>query len=404
MSARTPAASAPAYRWVILAAVSITLAIVMGSLVNGLAAFVMPLEHAFGWDRASVAFINTSGFLGLAIGGVVMGNVADVMGSKRIALMGVCVAGAATLLAAHANALWQFYAIYFIAGAFGGGAVFAPLMALVGGWFRTGAGLAIGIAAAGQALGQGAVPFAASVLIETIGWSSALTVLGIVLLSVCLPLNLVMKAPPEDIAAHAVEIGTATDLSPNTVIIWLSAAVFFCCTTMSVPLMHLMPLIEGCGLSASAAGSVFFGMMMVAIAGRIAFGKVADMIGALPAYLTASAWQTTLVFGFTQIHTLAAFHIFAPIYGFGYAGVMTGVLTSVRFLTPSSRRAGAMGIVGAFAWLGHGVGGFQGGLFYELTGGYELPFGNAAMSGVMNLIVVGALFLTITRRRRLAVA
>jgi len=143
-------------------------------------------------------------------------------------------------------------------------------------------------------------------------------------------------------------------------------------------------------------------MMIAAIVGRVAFGQLADMIGAIPAYMAASLWQTVLVFVFTRVSDLDMLYVFAPIYGFGYAGVMTGVLVTTRALTPAARRAGATGIILAFGWLGHGLGGYQGGLFYDLTGGYDVSFANAALAGVLNLIVVGSLFLTIRRRQAVA--
>jgi MFS family permease len=130
------------------------------------------------------------------------------------------------------------------------------------------------------------------------------------------------------------------------------------------------------------------------------FGVLADRIGALAAWLTASAWQTLLVFGFTWITSLEGFYVFAVLYGFGYAGVMTGLLTTTRSLTPASRRASSTGIVLAFAWLGHGLGGFQGGLFYDMTGAYVVTYANAALAGLINLALVGGLFLTLRRRAR----
>jgi len=137
--------------------------------------------------------------------------------------------------------------------------------------------------------------------------------------------------------------------------------------------------------------------------GRVAFGRFADMVGAIPAYMTASLWQTALVFFFTQIDDLATLRAFAPVYGFGYAGVMTGVLVTTHALIPAARRAWATGVIIAFAWLGHGLGGYQGGLFYDLTGGYDVSFANAAFAGVLNLAVVGSLFLAIRRRSAVTV-
>jgi hypothetical protein len=76
---------------------------------------------------------------------------------------------------------------------------------------------------------------------------------------------------------------------------------------------------------------------------------------------------------------------------------MTGVLITARVLTPASRRATLMGVILAFAWLGHGLGGFQGGYFFDLTGHYTVSFANAALAGVLNLLLVGALYLRLRR-------
>lgn len=389
----------PAYRWIIVIAAASILAVSMGQLVNGLSVFFIPLEQEFGWPRGSVALINSIGLVGLALGGIAMGRIADRVSIRKICLFGSLALGACVLLASGANALWQFYVLFFIAGALGGGSLFAPLIALVGNWFRTGAGLAIGIASAGQAVGQGGVPFASSFIIDLLGWRGAMATLGILTVLILAPLSFVVKDPPGRSTGSAfAQSETPVPLPLGVVVVWLSAAVLFCCTCMSVPLMHLVPLIQGRGISAPEASSVLFLMLIAAIMGRAAFGRLADMVGAIPAYMTASLWQTVLVFGFTQIGDLSLLYIFAPIYGFGYAGVMTGLLVTTRDLTPAARRATATGVIMAFAWLGHGLGGFQGGFFYDLTGGYELGFANAAFAGIINLIIVGSLFVTIKRR------
>ncbi len=398
MTAMHSHTSEPSYRWVIVFAAAAMLAVAMGQLVNGLSAFFIPLEQEFGWQRGSIAFINTAGLLGLAFGGIAMGLIADRANIRTVCLFGAIVLGLCVLAASRAEHLWQLYALFFVAGAFGGGSLFAPLIALVGNWFRTGAGLAIGIASAGQAVGQGGVPFGTAFLIEWLGWRGAFAALGIVTLGTLVTLALLLREPPKQPATTATSNGDEAPLPVVVVVVWLSAAVLMCCTCMSVPLMHLMPLIQGRGISAPEAGGVLFVMLLAAIVGRVAFGKLADMIGSLPAYLAASLWQTSLVFLFTQIASLDTFYAFAPIYGFGYAGVMTTVLITIRALTPAENRGGATGIILAFSWLGHGLGGYQGGLCFDLTGTYTVSFANAALAGIVNLIIVGSLFLTVRKR------
>jgi predicted MFS family arabinose efflux permease len=107
--------------------------------------------------------------------------------------------------------------------------------------------------------------------------------------------------------------------------------------------------------------------------------------------------MTAMVFGFVFLNRLDVFYVYAIVYGFGYAGVMTGILISVRVLTPADRRATAMGIITMFAWFGHAIGGYQGGLLYDLTGNYDTPYAVAAGAGILNLIIVSTLLRRIRR-------
>jgi MFS family permease len=389
----------PGSRWIILAAAVPILALVMGQLVNGLSVYFVPLEVEFGWARGDIALINSVGLVGLALGSIVMGFAADRFGVRRIAFMGITVTGLATLVASKASDLSQFYTLFFLAGVLGGGAISAPLTALVGSWFTRGAGLAIGIAAAAQALGQGGMPFSGAFLIDALGWRGSLATQGILTLVVGLPLAWFLRSPPANVSGPAQLSHESPTGLPNAVVVaWISVAVLFCCTTMSVPLMHLVPLAQERGLTVTDAGGVLFLMLVVAIAGRAAFGQIADMIGALPAWILASGWQTLLVFGFTMIDGLREFYVYAVLYGFGYAGVMTTVLVTVRNFAAPARRASAMGIVLAFGYMGHGLGGWQGGFFYDLTSAYTWSYANAVLSGLINLSIVGALWWTVTRR------
>ena len=70
------------------------LALVMGTLVNGLTAFFIPMEAAEGWGRSGIAAINSFGLLGLAVGSVVMGFVSDRIGIRALCLVAVTAMGA----------------------------------------------------------------------------------------------------------------------------------------------------------------------------------------------------------------------------------------------------------------------------------------------------------------------
>ena len=154
---------------------------------------------------------------------------------------------------------------------------------------------------------------------------------------------------PDGNGGAAARVEGSAALSPRLVLPTLSNAVLGCCAGMSVPLIHLMPLIQiVCGVGAEAGGSLHL-MLITAIARRIIFGRLADTIAPLRVWMVDTAWQTALMLGFMTRGTLQAFRVFVVLYGFGYGGVMSGVLLSVRARTPASRRASSTGIVLVFA-------------------------------------------------------
>jgi predicted MFS family arabinose efflux permease len=381
--------------WFAVGAAAAMLAVIIGMLVNGLTAFFVPMEHAEGWARADVASVNSFGVIGVAFGSVAMGYVADRLSIRAVCLLAASTTGICLVIASQAGSPWMLSALFFVAGALGGGTLFAPIFAHVGNWFPKSAGVAIGVAAAGQAVGQGGVPFLAAYLIESFGWRNAMFALGCGTLAMLLPLACGMRQAPSAAAASFRE----PQLQPALAVPMLSAAVFFCCTCMAVPLMHLMPLIQSLCISSTDAGGVMFVMLLAAIVGRVAYGKLCDQIGATRSWLVASALQTVGVLAFTQFGSLREFFFFSVVYGFAYAGVMTSLLVATRALTPARNKAAWMGLVLSFAWLGHAFGGFQGAFAYDLTAGYWAGFAAGALAGASNLILVGVLTWLMRARR-----
>src|SRR6185312_6468666 len=129
--------------WFAVGAAAAMLAVIMGMLVNGLTAFFVPMEHSEGWARADIASINSFGLIGLAFGSVAMGYVADRLSIRTVCLLAASTMGVCLIVASHAGSPWMLCALFFVAGALGGGTLFAPIFVYVGNWFPTGAGVAI---------------------------------------------------------------------------------------------------------------------------------------------------------------------------------------------------------------------------------------------------------------------
>ena len=106
----------PAYRWVIVGISAIMLGGGVGLIANGISVFFEPLHSEFSWTRGSVSLIYFSGIMGLALGGIVMGRIADRIAIRWVCLFGVIVMGLCLIAVARADALWQFNLCFFVAG------------------------------------------------------------------------------------------------------------------------------------------------------------------------------------------------------------------------------------------------------------------------------------------------
>ena len=392
------------YGWLMVAMSPLYLGFAIGSL-GAISVFLKPLSSDLGWLRGETALAYLAGSVALGLGGILMGYLSDRFTTRLIVLTGVLVIGLGYLAMGRQSSLWQFYLLFILIGGIGMAGLFVPLLANVGGWFTRNKGLAIGITTAGQALGQGIVPYLASFLIYGFGWRGAYNAMGLFALAVLLPLAFLIRTPPAMRGAGTTAKTGGPSRSqifpvpPARSISVLSFAAIFCCITMSTPLVHVVALASDRGLDPENAARVLLLIMLSGFFGRVFFGRLTDRTGGLPAYMIASAVQTALVFWFTRLASPHAFYLLAVIFGFGYAGVMTCLIVCAQRFAPAARSGISTGIVSLFALIGMGIGGFQAGYFFDQTGSYTLSFANAAFAGMINLLIVGALYFYFTRRQ-----
>jgi predicted MFS family arabinose efflux permease len=181
---------------------------------------------------------------------------------------------------------------------------------------------------------------------------------------------------------------------------WLSAATVFCCATMSVPIVHTVAMLTDRGMAYPDAVRVFLVIMGSGVFGRVLLGRVTDYLGGLRSYFLASLLQTVLVFWFTRVEWMPLLYLLSAIFGIGFSGVMTSVWVCIRELVEPRVVATSLAVVVMFAWFGMGLGGWHGGHAFDLTGSYTLPYLDAVASGVVNLIIVGALIRRVSRATR----
>ena len=379
----------PSYAWVMVACVFILSALSFGTLAS-LSVFLKPLSLEFGWSRGQASFGYTVISFASALFGVFWGYIADKYGTRWFGIVAALAMSLSLFLLSKQTSIYHFYGFYFLFGAFGNAMVTAPLFANVGFWFRKNPGLALGITAAGGAVGQGLIPYYSGVIIETDGWQAAYYFMAIIYLAIAIPAALFIRESPwrEQARTSLVEEPRDFPLSEKEAITWLCSAVIFCCICMSVPIVHLVPLLTDIEFSMEFATSVLMVLMFCGAFGRILGGKLGDMIGALPAYILMSLGQAISVIWFPYITDPMGLYLLAAFFGFTYSGVMSSILVCTRMMV-SAKFAGRANSIGSFfGWLGMGMGGFFGGYFFDLYGDYFWSFAFASIMGGINLLVL----------------
>jgi len=391
------------YGWAMVLVVFTLSGLAFGSMAS-ISVFLKPVSLEFGWSRGQTSFAYTIASFASAAFGVIWGQVADKYGTKWFGLAGAISMSLTLLALSSLDSIYQFYLLYFLFGALGSALLFSPLYANVGFWFRENPGLALGIAASGGAVGQAFIPHLSGILILSYGWQSAYIYLALIYISISLPISLLIKESPWRVDARSDAISEERNLplSEKAVVAWISFAVIFCCVCMSVPIMHLVPLLTDKGFSLEFSTFVLMLLMICGAFGRIFGGMLGDYIGALPGYFLMSLGQTIFVVWFPHLVSPLGIYVVAALFGFTYSGVMSSILVCTRMMVSAKFGARAMSLTSFFGWIGMGLGGFLGGYLFDIYGDYTWAFTIAGISGFINLIVLSFFFLQIRRKSNLA--
>lgn len=359
--------------------------------------FMRPLEADFGWVRAETSLAYAIASVGMALGGLGWGWASDRVGHRTLFTIGGSGMVLSVLAMSGIQSLWQLYLANAILAGFGFAVLYAPLLSTTGEWFEARRGLAVGIVTAGGALGQGLLPFAANILIDNLGWrtayaSIALTML--ILLAAALPLvrHPGRAEPGRGQAMPQVRNGSRS--SERIRVGLLALAALLCCACMGMPLVHLVSFVTmTCGSPSLGAASLLIAMLFGTI-GRVFFGLLADRLGYLTSYASASALQTLAVLAYPTLGDSLSIMALSAVFGFGFAGNMTCLVLCVRETVPAQRFGTTLGFVSLVAWIGMGGGGYLGGALFDSTGSYVSAFVLAGAAGVLNLVVLAAIAFT----------
>jgi MFS family permease len=401
------------YGWILIAVAFVTMAVGVNARTAFSLLFPAILDE-FGWDRGMTAGAFSFGFLVSALVTPCIGWAMDLRGPRLVIELGVVAMGAGLILAVLVHEPWQ---LYLSLGALVGGGVnclaYTGQSLYLTNWFVSRRGLALSVAFSGVGIGSITVlPWVAS-LIADAGWRAACLRLGILVLVLLAPLNLLLRRRPEDLGLEADGTPSSTAIVTRTANIvdrawaavdwtlrralrtarfWWLAVGYFCglFTWYAVQVHQTKYLIET-GFGPSEAALALGLVSLVAIPGQIAFGHLSDRIGREWVWTIGNmgfVLSCLLLILLREMPTkllLYAMVMAQGTIGYGLTSVM-GAIAAEIFEGPHFGRIFGTAMVAAI--LGGAAGPWLTGALYDVTGSYSAAFWIAAGCSAVSALAI----------------
>jgi MFS family permease len=365
------------YRWVVVAAGGLMGCVAIGAMFS-LPVFLQPMSQATGWSRTGISSAMTLGFIAMGFASFGWGALLDKFGPRPVLLTGASLLGLSIALASRASSLLEFQIVYGLFVGVAAGAIFAPLMATVTGWFDTHRSLAVSLVSAGMGMAPVTVsPFAAW-LISSHDWRTSQLIIGIAALIVLIPAALLVRAPPAVVESNRGGPASPTDGPGMTVsealrsrpLIILVLTNFCCCATHSGPIFHTVSYALTCGIPIAAAVSIYSVEGLAGLAGRVVFGLAGDRFGAKPVLVAGLLVQAFGAGAYFFARQLSEFYAVAIVFGLAYAGVMPLYAVLARENFPMRMMGTIIGATAMAGSLGMAFGPLAGGWIYDAYASY----------------------------------
>ena len=370
---------------------------------------VLPAVQAeFGVARGSASLPYTATMLGFAVGGILMGRLADRRGIALPLGIASIALSLGYFLAARAPDLVSFaLAQGLVIGLLGSSVTFAPLVADVSHWFTRRRGIAVAICASGNYLAGTVWPPILQHFTATRGWRTTMLGVGVFCLLTMLPLTFALRrrSPvargPVAAAGAAVDVGSAR-ISPGRLQALLMVAGLGCCVAMSMPQVHIVAYASDLGHGVAHGAEMLSVMLGLGVVSRLASGWIADRIGGVRTLLLGSALQCLTLALYLPFDGLVSLYVVSALFGLSQGGIVPSYAIIVRE-SFAPREAGArIGAVVMATIIGMALGGWMSGALFDLTGSYQSAFVNGILWNLLNLVI--AVWLLGLPRRAMAIA
>ena len=275
------------YGWVVVGVMFVAQMLAIGTTSYGFALLVKPISAEFGLPRADVNLGLMILLIGMAIASPLVGKLLDRIPGRIMVALGAVLFGLGAVSIALAKSLWVMAAAAFFLLALGT-AILGPLAAatLTSRWFDEGRGRALGVVSVATSAGGFALMPVMALMVEQLGWRTALAALGLLVTLLVGGLALFFIREP----ARASAPGTpqpAVDPDARwtakrllrTADFWLIAlAVGLLFAVDQALLASLVAYGTDLGFSLAASAMLVSAISISAIVGKLVVGSLADRV------------------------------------------------------------------------------------------------------------------------------
>ena len=347
--------------------------------------------------RSIPALASALAWLGAGIGGIVMGQIADRIGTRWTVAFGSLMIALGLALSSLGPSwpLWVGHGLFI--GLIGLGGINAPMYVYVSRWFDKRRGSALALISSGTYLAGAMWPPVFESAIATFGWRETMLWYALLECVVVVPLALFFfRAPPEVIhpAPPPVPGSLPTrvlGLPPNLVFVLMCMASIMCCIPMAMPQQHLVAFCSDLGITRSTGAIMLSVLLGTAFLSRQIWGVISDRIGGLATVLVGSIWQCAAMIAFLLTQNEAGLFMVSAAFGLGFSGIIPAYVLALRELYPAAQASWRIPTLLLFTAIGMAAGGWLAGLLYDYFGYYAPAFAVGIGANLLNLLIVGTL-------------
>jgi len=382
--------------WIVASAALFTLMMAFGSAWITVVALKDIAAEVDG-TRSIPALASSLAWLGSGAGGILMGRIADRVGTRWTVICGALMIGAGLALSTF-NPPWPLWIGHgFFIGLIGLGGINAPMYVYISRWFDRRRGSALALISSGSYLAGALWPPLFERTIAAFGWRQTMLWYALAEIVVIVPLAaLYFRRPPEVI--HAATGSTKARASvrvfnwpPNSVFALMCGAAVLCCIPMAMPQGHLVAFCSDLGIARSIGALMLSVLLGTAFLSRQIWGAISDRIGGLATVLIGSAWQAAAMVSFLLTQNEVGLFTVAAAFGLGFSGIIPAYVLALRELFPPAEAYWRIPTLLLFSGGGMALGGWIAGLLYDYFGYYAPAFAAGIGANILNLLIVGLL-------------